>query len=1117
MLKIFNDGFVNWLDRFVFHHRLKSIFGVFFIIICIFYAFFLFKPEHAEEGKSSLGYLLGVFTQGLLGWPDKESEYNNYLLGLSITGTFLLSGFLYAMITNALIGRNDVYKEGKLRYKLSGHTVIFGTNSLLESTLDHLNKKEKFKKEQKWFPEEWEKNRLLHFLRIIRQKLFTNYIVIVSSHKPHKIRNRANKYSYIRNHVVVYNDELDDEKVFMKLYLHKAREVFVLGDEEPKVTDSQNVRLISMIAQMAKKRTSLWSRSIKWQEKHVCEWLGKHAGVLSKNAGKDKRLVCYVSYFYPGIMMAMLSDKNKDLDKDDMRDIIRIRPYNFLDGCLSFYWGSKCMERMFSNGTDEGNMFSLMADDGKNYHFVIVGFNDLACSCVRQICSLAHFRKGNTTRISMITDDKLKFNYFKEELGVDDIPDITLELMGIEEIDGSKQEVSAQKKMDGQEDPRYYIVATADADMDRMWMNHLSHQKHACLLGYAEDYEDEVDTEIKYFAEEGQNVGYWGFKKLRTHIKVVDNTYNHATMLYAAYCGSNNITDADFNQLSPMQQKAWMDFYNYLYYLVRLSGCKLQTRPQPDNQKQSDNRKQSVNQKQIEEEARKKAAEQQEAARINTLLGRNFANDRTRNAVNSYRTAQMALHRDKSIAAKHYKKQLNLICDNYCDIVAQYLAKANKYGMELVKNIYFYPYSDGRVILYSPIARKILLLEEKEAEYMEQGLYDNLSEMTSKSIGQLEAYVPVSKQRKVKEPADYTLLTVLPTNKCNFGCSYCYAAAGRDQSSLDLKRLKKAIDAFIDTKPSDFNRPLTISFMGGGEPLLAFDVVKPSVEYARQKASDRNLELHVRIITNGSLVDEAFMKFCKTHDVDVSVSFDVIEEVQNKQRGQYDTVAGNLTALSEAGLSVQVNTTITPANVKQMQGMLQTIHERWPRVKAVMFEPISGRMGMNDEELEAFLDEYERNFMACLQLAEDYGMSLTSFAYLRTVFPLDRACPGELCVTSHGDITGCYCVGSPKAPLYEETKYGEINDSGMVYDKQRYERLMNENVCNLSECSDCEVKWNCGGGCYYQRHLFDEDYRQRQCEFTRRYVKDIIAYRVDRYIKQHQGQVQLPLLIDNRQ
>lgn len=634
MLKRFLDVLINKFDHFVFHHKLGSIFMTFLFIVAVFIGFFILKPENAEEDKSSFGYLIGIFTQGLLNWPEKETDYDTYLLFLSITGSFLLSGFFYAVIANALIGRSDVYKDGKLRYKLSNHTVILGSNSLLESTLDYLNKKEKFKKEESWFPKERKHNILFHLYITARHKWFCNYIVVVSSHKPNTIRNRANRYGYIRNHVLVYNDELDDDKVFKKIYLNKAKEVFVLGDEEPKISDALNVKLVNMIINSVKE---------------------------SSRCGK--RLLCNVSYFNPNLLMAALSGIENTRERPDN---IEIQPYNYLDGCLSFYWGNKCVERMFSNNCrtePEGNIFSLMPTNGRGYHFVIVGFNDLTCCCVRKICSLAHFGKEAKTIITMITNAKQRFQYFCEELAVDNMPDITLECVA--SLDEFEKEEGKDEAL------RYYVVATADATMDNMLINHLSLYKHACLLGYAEDYDQEIDTNIKYFTTKEQHLGYWGFKKLRTHINTGKQEYNHARLLYEAHNSLTN-NNKDFIQLNPMQQKAWMDFYNYLYYLIQVSGCKLQSRAKID--------KKGKTKKEIIAESQ----EQRLLAKENTLLSMKLVHDKIDSAILNYKTAQMALHRGESVSATHYQEQLNNICDNYRNIVALYLAKANESGIQLV-------------------------------------------------------------------------------------------------------------------------------------------------------------------------------------------------------------------------------------------------------------------------------------------------------------------------------------------------------------------------------------------------------------------------------------------------
>ena len=132
------------------------------------------------------------------------------------------------------------------------------------------------------------------------------------------------------------------------------------------------------------------------------------------------------------------------------------------------------------------------------------------------------------------------------------------------------------------------------------------------------------------------------------------------------------------------------------------------------------------------------------------------------------------------------------------------------------KNIFRYEYGKYKV-LYSPIARSIALVENFSAK----GYHEALRVLTN--------YIPISQQKKVKDPKDYTLLTVLPNNTCNFSCSYCYSAAGRNRSVLPLKKLFAAIKYFIISKPKGFDKPLSISFMGGGEPMLSWDNVKAGI------------------------------------------------------------------------------------------------------------------------------------------------------------------------------------------------------------------------------------------------------------------------------------------------
>lgn len=410
-------------------------------------------------------------------------------------------------------------------------------------------------------------------------------------------------------------------------------------------------------------------------------------------------------------------------------------------------------------------------------------------------------------------------------------------------------------------------------------------------------------------------------------------------------------------------------------------------------------------------------------------------------------------------------------------------------------NIIRYKFEEYNVF-YSPIGRcYVIATDEQYLDYMNNNSYEDV-------FSRLADYVPLDRQRKVRSPKDYTLLTVLPNNMCNFSCSYCYSAIGRNKDSLSPSYLEKAIDYFFESKGNDFDRSLTISFMGGGEPMLSWDVVKSGILYARQLSLSKGIKLNIRIITNGSILDDERLRFIKEQSIEVSVSFEIIPEIQALQRKHNEIVVTNINRLIDYGIPVQLNATITPINVDRITEMVEIVNRDYPTVKNIMFEPVVAEtMFATPEDMRQFYQQYIKGFIQGRILADKYNIYLTSFAYLRTIFPLDRACPGEFCVTAKGDITGCYCVDSEKMSLFEITKYGSINNDGIVFDESKYMNLINNNVYSKPECADCEVRWNCGGGCFHQYNTYSKPYIDEVCQFTKDFVKQVVKYKVDKRLQ----------------
>ena len=128
-------------------------------------------------------------------------------------------------------------------------------------------------------------------------------------------------------------------------------------------------------------------------------------------------------------------------------------------------------------------------------------------------------------------------------------------------------------------------------------------------------------------------------------------------------------------------------------------------------------------------------------------------------------------------------------------------------------------------------------------------------------------------------------LTLNATERCNLRCKYCtYSGAyyyERHHSTEDMswETAKKAIDYFYSHTQS--SEKVYMSFFGG-EPLLNFDLVKRSVEYATGFANWPPIVFHLD--TNGTILSDETSGFLIENDVILQVSIDGPFEIHDRYR-----------------------------------------------------------------------------------------------------------------------------------------------------------------------------------------------------------------------------------------
>jgi len=153
------------------------------------------------------------------------------------------------------------------------------------------------------------------------------------------------------------------------------------------------------------------------------------------------------------------------------------------------------------------------------------------------------------------------------------------------------------------------------------------------------------------------------------------------------------------------------------------------------------------------------------------------------------------------------------------------------------------------------------------------------------------------------------------TRCCNLACIHCRASAkyGPYPNELTTDEGLRLLDEI-----AAFSKPVII--LTGGEPLLREDILEIAA-YGDKKG------LRMVLATNGTLVTrEIAGKMIKAGIQRVSVSIDGMDaqshDAFRNVQGAFAGAIAGIEAMKKAGMEFQINTTITKANLDQLQGIM---------------------------------------------------------------------------------------------------------------------------------------------------------------------------------------------------
>ncbi|MBF0651489.1 radical SAM protein [Dysgonomonas sp. GY75] len=416
---------------------------------------------------------------------------------------------------------------------------------------------------------------------------------------------------------------------------------------------------------------------------------------------------------------------------------------------------------------------------------------------------------------------------------------------------------------------------------------------------------------------------------------------------------------------------------------------------------------------------------------------------------------------------------------------------------------------DKLYFIYSPLSGHVLVANEEELVNIENICSgDNIgTDAQNNLLKQLKE----QRNQNVYEIPDshdgITEIDILMNFKCNFSCSYCYSAAGRSAKEVSFEHIKVLVDYLFSPERSQ-KRTYRINFSGGGEPLLSFPLIKKTVDYIKEKAKQSSCEYSHGLVTNGSLLTPEIIDFVKEQRINLVVSFEVLKEFQDLERGSYDSVARNMDLLLRKECPFGIRATITPISVHSMKTMVEELSVRFPKLKAIVFDTVlSADLFNTPQQLGDYYGNFSNEYWSAKELGAEIGIEVACNSVELASILRTRACRGKVVLTPNGDISSCARVSSPQEDLYDEFIYGKIDKDCLVMDNTKFSNIMEENnIYTRRECRECYARWSCGAGCWLFSKSFPKEFEEPFCNFTKDSLKknlyEIISKRYSSVHKQ---------------
>lgn len=276
-------------------------------------------------------------------------------------------------------------------------------------------------------------------------------------------------------------------------------------------------------------------------------------------------------------------------------------------------------------------------------------------------------------------------------------------------------------------------------------------------------------------------------------------------------------------------------------------------------------------------------------------------------------------------------------------------------------------------------------------------------------------------------------LFLLPTEKCNFRCTYCYEKF--DHGAMSSATVE-GIKALVSHRAKDL-ASLEISWFGG-EPLLARNLIYDISAAIQSECNTFGVQYRANMTTNGYLLDlPTATRLVDLGVVFFQISLDGPRDIHNRTRlradgaATYETIWHNIKCIKESSLQLKIVLRIhfSPDNSDLLNPLIDDINAEIGNDNRfeVFFKAVERLGGDHDSDLNVFNSEEKQRTKAMLI----ERLAFAQHAYTMALPGQDYICyaakPNSLVIRANGSVSKCTVA------LYDDRNtLGHLNSDGTL-------------------------------------------------------------------------------------